>query len=157
MQFFGFISLCVEAIKCNGGGHSPEKGVRRCAALKAPFSCLSCHSQDPQLRHKFTHKTLIWKRNVTFPLKNQTFLENMAIFSSRSSNLAAILQNISSTAPVFLRKICSQNPTFQGNVSTHKSPSSEIRTAHTYLNGLGTILIFFTMTPDINSLFLSKR
>ena len=73
-----------------GVGHSPEKGVWGCVAIKTPFSRLSCRSQHPQFRLKSIHKTLIWKINVKFCLKNQQFSENMAIFSFRSSNLAQI-------------------------------------------------------------------
>ena len=66
------------------GEHSPEKGIQGCAALKTPFSCLSCCLQDPQLRHKSVHKPLIRKKNVTFLLQKQFLKENMTTFSSRA-------------------------------------------------------------------------
>ena len=35
-----------------GRGHWPRKGVWGCAALKTPFSCLSCSSQGSHFKHK---------------------------------------------------------------------------------------------------------
>ena len=48
-----------------GGGHWPRKGVWGCAALKTPFSLLSCHSQGSHFKQKsqFTRPAFekIWK------------------------------------------------------------------------------------------------
>ena len=75
-----------------GGGYSPEKGLRRCAALKdPPFHAFSVvhnkgrkgitpFKQDPHLNDKC--KILPLKSNIS---------DNMAIFSSRSSDLASIV------------------------------------------------------------------
>ena len=98
------------------GWLSPEKGVRGCAALKTPFSCLSCHSQDPwQLRHKSIHR----KKNVTFPLKSKHFSENCDNFQLQKLKLTAIFVKkleifckISVLKPLFLMKIRLQAPTF---------------------------------------------
>ena len=74
-----------------GDGELTWNGGMGCAALKTPFSRLSCVSQDPQLmRIKSVHTALIWKINVKLCLQNQQSLENLAIFSSRKSNLAPI-------------------------------------------------------------------
>ena len=102
------------------GGHSRDNGVRGCAALKIPFSCLSCHSQDPQMRHKSIHQTLIWKKNVRFPLESTYFLGNIWQFSAPEA-----------PAPIF-----DENPLtsflFHGNLSAHKPPSLEIWVTHTF-------------------------
>ena len=95
------------------GGDSPEKGVRGCAALKIPFSRLllftrppveaQVPSQDPHLKEKCDLS----------PPKQKHFLENMTIFSCRSSNLTAWkFCKISVLKPLFLMKICSQAPIF---------------------------------------------
>ena len=48
-----------------GGGHWPRKGVWGCAALKTPFSRLSCRSQGSHFKQKsqFTRPPFekIWK------------------------------------------------------------------------------------------------
>ena len=90
-------------------------------------------SQDPHLRHKSVHRTLIWKKNGTFSLQSKQFSLDMTSFSSRSSNLTAsfikkleTFAKISSKAPVFNENPLT-SPCFQGNLSAHKPPSSEIR------------------------------
>ena len=117
-----------------GGGHSPEKMVWVCAALKTPFSRLSCRSQDPRLRPKSVHKTLIWKINVNFCLQNQQFSENMAIFSSRSSNLTSIfvkklrnLKNYQLSNLCFWWKSAHKLPLSRQFIHS-QAPGSEIRT-----------------------------
>ena len=73
------------------------------------------------MRLKSVHKTLIWKINVKFCYQNQQFSENMAIFSSRSCNLALIFikkcYKLSVVKPLFLMKVRSQFTT-----SAHLSP-----------------------------------
>ena len=51
------------AYNCPGGGHWPRKGVWGCAALKTPFSRLSCRSQGSHFKQKsqFTRCPLLRK------------------------------------------------------------------------------------------------
>ena len=109
-----------------GKGHSPEKGVWGCTALKTPFSRLTCRTQDPQLRLKSVHKTLIWMINVKSKSK---VLENMAIFSSRSSILAPIfIQNLRNlindqfSSTCFWWKSAHKPPIFMGIHSRSQAP-----------------------------------
>ena len=109
-------------------GHSPEKRVWGCVALKTSFLRLSCSSQDPRLRLKSVHKTLIWKINVNFCLQNQQFSENMPIFSSTS--FPKKFEKLSVLKPLFWWKsahkpslswqfICSQGPKFRNPGRTY--------------------------------------
>ena len=94
-------------------------GMGMCSPEDPFFTLLSCHSQDPQLRLKSVHKTIISKINVKFCLQKSTFSENMTNFSSRSSNLV----------PIFIKKLRNlinyqfSSPCFWWK-STHKTPLS---------------------------------
>ena len=64
-------------VLCSGGGHWPRKGVWGCAALKTPFSRLSCSSQGSHFKQESVHKTPLW--------------ENLEILASTASVFAQIL------------------------------------------------------------------
>ena len=102
-------------------GTHMKRGYKRMCSPQVPFSHLSCHSQ-PKLRHKFIHKTLILKKNITFCLKNETFSENMPFYSHRGSNLPRFPSKsceILVLKPVFDKTLLTR-PHFHGNLSTHK-------------------------------------
>ena len=121
-------------------GHSPEKGVWGCAALKAPFSPVSCRSQDSQLKHKSIHHldSHLKEKNVTFPLEKQHFFrkyDNFHLqklkFDRNFCQKAQKFYKISVLKSLFSMKICSQALSFIAIYAAHKPPSSEIWAAHT--------------------------
>ena len=89
------------------GGHWPRKGVWGCAALKTPFSCLSCmFTRVPFQAKESVHKTPFW--------------ENLEILASTAQIFAQILAhkppkfgNFQFTSPLNLE------------FSVHKPPLSE--------------------------------
>ena len=133
--------VVVLRVKVSGGGgwHSPEKGVWGCVAHKSSFLRLSCRSQ--------LHKTPSWglspltspylKDKCKFLSPKSTFLENMAIFISRSSNLALIfvkkLRNyeLSILKPLFLMKVHSQAPLWWQFIRSQAPKFQNL--VHTYL------------------------
>ena len=76
---------CIELDLGPGGGHWPRKGVWGCAALKTPFSPLSCSSsQGSHFKQiESVHKTPFW--------------ENLEILASAASTVT----NFHSQAPKF--------------------------------------------------------
>ena len=81
--------------------------------------------QDPHLKEKCDTST-----------PKSTFLENMTIFSSRSSNLAVKklgnFAKLSVLKPLFCYESPLTRPHFHSILSAHKPPSSEILAANTY-------------------------
>ena len=119
-----------------GGRHWPRKGVWGCAALKTPFSRLSCRSQGSHFKQKKSvHKTHFW--------------ENLEILASTASIFTQILAHkpkiwkFSAHKPPNLEIFRSQapkfgnfpltSPPFQRQMSVRKPHTSEIRAAHPYL------------------------
>ena len=103
-----------------GGGHWPRKGVWGCAALKTPFSRLSCRSQGSHFKQKSQFTT----RGSQDPL-----LRKFGNFSLYSLNFHP---NLSSQAPKF-GNFPLTSPPFQRQMSVRKPHTSEIRAAHPYL------------------------
>ena len=101
---------------CTPGGHWPRKGLWGCAALKTPFSRLSCRSQGSHFKQESVHKTPFW--------------ENLEISASTASIFTQILAHKPPNSEIF----SSQAPKF-GNFqltspqiwkfSAHKPPFSE--------------------------------
>ena len=91
------------------GGHWPRKGVRGCAALKTPFSRLSCSSQGP-----------ISSKIVSL---QDPLLRKFWNFSLNSLNFCP---NFSSQAPKFVDTFSSQASKFRHFQFKFTSPKSEI-------------------------------
>ena len=108
-----------------GGGHWPRKGVWGCAALKTPFSSLSCRSQGSYFKQKslFTrpHFEKSWKFS---PLQPQ-FLPKFKLTSPQSWKFSAHkptnLEIFSSQAPKF-GNFPLTSPLFQRQMSVRKAP-----------------------------------
>ena len=103
------------------GGHWPRKGVWGCAALKTPFSRLSCRSlRVPFQAKESVHKTPFWLRKFgNFSLYSLNFHPNLEIFSSQAPNLeifgsqAPLFRGICQFASPTLRKSGPHNPTWK--------------------------------------------
>ena len=102
------------------GGHWPRKGVWGCAALKTPFSRLSCRSQGSHFKQKSQFTT----RGSQDPL-----LRKFGNFSLYSLNFHP---SFSSQAPKF-GNFQLTSPPFHRQMSVRKPHTSEIRAAHPYL------------------------
>ena len=83
-------------------------------------------------------KLLLPFTNVIFCLQNQTFLENTAIYSSKSSNLALSfvkklenVVNLNCQAPVFERK-SAQKTLLSWQFTCSQAPRSEMWATNTY-------------------------
>ena len=94
-----------------------------------PFSRISCRSQDLQLRHKSIHKTLIWKKNVTFPLQSKHFFRKYDNFQPQKFKFdcnfrqkAWKLCKVSVLKPLISTKIHSQAPTFMAIYIHSRTP-----------------------------------
>ena len=77
-----------------GGGHWPRKGIWGCAALKTPFSRLSCHSQGSHLKQKSQFTRPLLRKFGNFSLNSLNF---HPYFSSQAPNL----EIFNSQAPKF--------------------------------------------------------
>ena len=107
------------------GGHWPRKGVWGCAALKTPYSRLSCSSQGSHFKQKsqFTRPPFekIWK----FNLYSLNFHPN---FSSQAPKFG----NFQLTSPQIWKISAHKSPFSEANVSS-QPPHFGIRAAHPYL------------------------
>ena len=128
------------------GGHWPRKGVWGCAALKTPFSRLSCRSQGSHFKQKsqFTRPLLRTFRN--FSLNSLNFHPKFSSQAPKFGNFQLTspqiwkfsvhkppnLEIFSSQAPKF-GNFQLTSPPFQRQMSVHKPHTSEIRAAHPYL------------------------
>ena len=94
-----------------GGGHWPRKGVWGCAALKTPFSHLSCRSQGSHFKQKsqFTRPPFekIWK----FSLNSLNFHPNL-------SSQAPKFGNFQLTSPQIWKFSAHKPPFSEANVSS---------------------------------------
>ena len=110
------------------GGHWPRKGVWGCAALKTPFSRLSCRSQGSHFKQK---------SQFTRPPFDSENLEILActasIFTQILAHKPPNLEIFSSQAPKF-GNFPLTSPPFQRHMSVRKPHTSEIWAAHPYLN-----------------------
>ena len=104
-----------------GGGYWPRKGVWGCAALKTPFSRLSCRSQGSHFKQKsqFTRppSEKIWKFQ---PLQPQFSPKapNLEISSSQAPKFG----NFQLTSPQIWKFSAHKPPPFQRQMSVRKPP-----------------------------------
>ena len=131
----------------NTGGHWPRKGVWGCAALKTPFSHLSCSLQGSHFKQKSQFTRPPFEKLGNFSLYSLNFCQN---FSSQAPNL----EIFSSQAPKF-GNFQFTSPLFQRQVSVHKPHTSEVWAAHPYLKkvecpspGLECTLSYFCRDRD---------
>ena len=108
-----------------GGGHWLRKGVWGCAALKTPFSHLSCRSQGSHFKQKSQFTRPPFEKFGNFSLYSLNFHPN---FSSQAPKFG----NFQLTSPQ-IWKFSAHKPPFQRQMSVRKPHTSEIRTAHPYL------------------------
>ena len=98
-----------------GGGHWSRKGVWGCAALKTPFSRLSCHSQGSHFKQKsqFTRPPFekIWKFK---PLQPQ--------FSPNFSSQAPKFGNFQLTSPQIWKFSAHKPPFSEANYVSSQAP-----------------------------------
>ena len=106
-----------KGIASGGGGHWPRKGVWGCAALKTPFSHLSCRSQGSYFKQKsqFTRPPFekIWK---FYPQQPQFYL-NLSSQAPKFWNFKLTIPQIwkfSAHKPPNLEIFRSQAPLFRG-------------------------------------------
>ena len=120
----------------SGGWQWPRKGVWGCAALKTPFSCLSCSSQESHFKQKsqFT-RSPFWENleilASTAPIFTQILAHkppNLEIFSSQAPKFG----NFQFTSPQ-IWKFSVHKPPFQRQISVRKPHTSQIQAAHPYL------------------------
>ena len=107
------------------GEHWPRKRVWGCAALKTPFSRLSCRLQGSHFKQKSSSQDPFW--------------ENFEILASTASIFTQILAHkppnleiFSSKAPKFGNFPLTSPPPFQRQMSVRKPHTSEIRAAYPY-------------------------
>ena len=105
-----------------GGGHWPRKGVWGCAALKTPFSRLSCSSQGSHFKQK---SQFLLRKFGNFSLYSLNFCQN---FSSQAPKLG----NFQFTSPQNLEIFSSQAPTSEASIS--------LQAPHFGWSGPGTLL-----------------
>ena len=119
-----------------GGGHWPRKGVWGCAALKTPFSRLSCRSQGSHFKQKsqFTRPPFekIWKFSAYKPPKLGNFQLTSPQIWKFLAHKRPKFGNFSSQALKF-GNFPLTSPPFQRQMSVRKPHTSEIRAAHPYL------------------------
>ena len=114
-----------------GGGHWPRKGVWGCAALKTPFSHLSCHSQGSHFKQKsqFTRPPFekIWEILAsTTSIFTQILAHkppNLEIFRSQAPKFG----NFQLTSPQIWKFSTHKPPFSERQMSVHKPHSLEIR------------------------------
>ena len=123
MQVFDLVIFFTALL--SAGGHWPRKGVWGCAALKTPFSRLSCSSQGFHFKQKsqFTRPPF-WE--------NLEILTSTANFHPNFSSQAPKFGNFQLTSPQ-IWKFSVHKPPFQRQTSVRKPHTSEIRAAHPYL------------------------
>ena len=95
------------ALTIPGGGHWPRKGVWGCAALKTPFSRLSCRSQGSHFKQRVSSQDPLFRKFGNFSLNSLNFHPN---FSSQAPKFG----NFQLTSPQIWK------------FSTHKPPNLEI-------------------------------
>ena len=128
---------CVASGYCDaGGGHWPRKRVRGCAALKTPFSRLSCSSQESHFKQKSQFTRPPFEKFGNFSFYSLNFHPN---FNSQAPQIWKFsvhkppnLEIFSSQAPKYGNFQFTSHP-FQRQISVRKPHTSEIRAAHTYL------------------------
>ena len=128
--------LLMLLIVSHPGGHWPRKGVWGCAALKTPFSRLSCRSQGSHFKQKSQFTRLSFWENLeilacTASIFTQILAHkppNLKIFSSQAPKFG----NFQLTSPKFGNFPLISHP-FLKQMSVRKPHTSEIRAAHPYL------------------------
>ena len=98
------------------GGHWPRKWVWGCAALKTPFSRISCRSQGSHFKVGVSSQDPLLRKFGNFSLYSLNFCPN---FSSQAPKF----ENFSSQAPKF-GNFQLTSPQI-GKFSVHKPPFSE--------------------------------
>ena len=106
------------------GGHWPRKEVWGCAALKNPFSRLSCSSQGSHFYQKCQFARPLLRKLGNFSLYSLIFC--LTDFSSQAPKFG------SSQAPKFVNFQFTSR-LFWRQISVRKPHTSEIRAAHPYL------------------------
>ena len=97
-----------------------------CAALKTPFSRLSCSSQGSHFKQKESvHKTPFWENS-------EILASTASIFTQILAHKPPKMEIFSSQAPKF-GHFQLTSPPFQRQMSVRKPHTLEIRAAHPYL------------------------
>ena len=90
----------------NPRGHWPRKGVWGCAALKTPFSCLSCSQGSLSSKRVSSHMTPFWE---DFEISAST----VSIFTQNLAHKPPNVEIFSSQAPLFRGKYQFASPILQ--------------------------------------------
>ena len=104
-----------------GGGHWPRKGVWGCAALKTPFSRLSCRSQGSHFKQRVSSQDPFWENLEILALTASIFTQilahkppNLEIFSSQAPKFG----NFQLTSPQIWKFSAHKPPFSEANVSS---------------------------------------
>ena len=158
--------VIVKLLQPGGGGHWPRKGVWWCAALKTPFSRLSCRSQGSHFiisSKRVSSQDPLLRKFGNFSLNSLNFHPNFSSQAPKFGNFQLTSLQIwkfSAHKPPNLKIFHSQapkfgnfpptSPPFQRQISVRKPHTLEIRAAHPYLKKV-------ECTPPVGSTFTTDK
>ena len=99
------------------GGHWPRKGVWGCAALKTPFSRLSCRSQGSHFKQRVSSQDPLLRKFGIFSLNSLNFHPNVSSQAPKFGNFqlpSLQIWKFSAHKPPNLEIFRSQAPLFRG-------------------------------------------